>query len=66
MHGFLEELGQGVQHVASRVDDLVEFVQKANDARKITGEVSELRLRLLAAWNTIEVISSRNSGCSGL
>lgn len=38
VHGFLEELGQGIQHVASRVDDLVAFVQRANDSRRITGE----------------------------
>ena len=38
VHGFLEELGQGIQHIASRVDDLVAFVQRANDSRKITGE----------------------------
>jgi len=38
VHGFLKELGQGIQHIASRVDDLVAFVQRANDSRKITGE----------------------------
>lgn len=38
VHGFLNEIGQGIQHVASRVDNLVEFVQRANDWRQITGE----------------------------
>jgi hypothetical protein len=38
VHGFLKEIGQGVQHIASRVENLVEFVQRANDYRKITGE----------------------------
>jgi hypothetical protein len=38
VHGFLHELGQGVQHVASRVENLVDFCQLANDNRKITGE----------------------------
>jgi hypothetical protein len=38
VHGFLKELGQGVQHVASRVENLVEFVQRANDYRDMTGE----------------------------
>jgi hypothetical protein len=38
VHGFLKELGQGVQHVASRVENLVEFVQRANDYRIMTGE----------------------------
>jgi hypothetical protein len=38
VHGFLQELGQGVQHLASRVDNLVDFVQRGNDYRKITGE----------------------------
>ena len=38
VHGFLQELGQGVQHVASRVENLVEFVQRGNDQRKIVNE----------------------------
>lgn len=38
VHGFLQELGQGVQHLASRVDDLVAFVQQGNENRLITGE----------------------------
>lgn len=38
VHGFLKELGQGVQHIASRVDDLVAFVQRANEIREATGE----------------------------
>jgi len=36
--GFLKEIGNGVQHIASRVDDLPAFVQRGNDFRKITGE----------------------------
>lgn len=39
VHGFLEEIGQGIQHVASRVDNLVEFIQRCNDMREVTGEV---------------------------
>lgn len=35
---FLHEIGQGIQHVASRVSSLPEFVQRANDIRNITGE----------------------------
>ena len=38
VYGFLKEIGQGIQHVASRVENLVEFVQAANDWRKMTGE----------------------------
>ena len=38
VHGFLEEIGQGIQHVASRVEDLPSFVQKCNYYREITGE----------------------------
>merc|ERR1740136_176256 len=38
VHGFLEEVGQGIQHIASRVDDLAAFVQRGNDFRTITGE----------------------------
>jgi len=35
---FLREIGQGVQHVACRVDDLCGLVQRANDLREATGE----------------------------
>ena len=38
VHWYLEELGQGIQHVASRVASLPEYVQRANDMRAITGE----------------------------
>eukprot|EP00301_Raphidiophrys_heterophryoidea_P016448 c26023_g1_i1.p1 GENE.c26023_g1_i1~~c26023_g1_i1.p1 ORF type:complete len:693 (-),score=153.72 c26023_g1_i1:713-2674(-) len=35
---FLKEIGQGVQHIACRVDDLCGHVQRANDLREVTGE----------------------------
>ena len=38
VHWFLEELGQGVQHVASRVKDLPAFIEQANHYREMTGE----------------------------
>lgn len=38
VHGFLQELGQGIQHIASRVEDLIDFVQRGNDNRKEIGE----------------------------
>mmetsp|Transcript_18049 Transcript_18049/g.20214 ORF Transcript_18049/g.20214 Transcript_18049/m.20214 type:complete len:403 (+) Transcript_18049:1-1209(+) len=38
VHLFLEEVGQGIQHVASRVQDLVGFIQRTNNYRKMTGE----------------------------
>lgn len=38
VHLFLEEIGQGVQHIASRVSDLVGFVTNINHMREITGE----------------------------
>ena len=38
VHWYLEQLGQGIQHVASRVSSLPEYVQRANDMRAITGE----------------------------
>jgi hypothetical protein len=38
VNGFLQQLGQGVQHIASRVENLTDFVQRANDYREITGE----------------------------
>jgi hypothetical protein len=38
VYGFLDEIGQGIQHIANRVENLVEFVQTCNDYREITGE----------------------------
>jgi hypothetical protein len=38
VHLFLEELGQGIQHLASRVHDLTGFVERANNYRKMTGQ----------------------------
>ena len=38
VHMFLEELGQGVQHIATRVGDQIGFIQKVNDFRKMTGQ----------------------------
>ena len=37
VHGFLQEIGQGIQHVASRVDDLKAFIERVNNYRLITG-----------------------------
>eukprot|EP01052_Picozoa_sp_SAG31_P033518 SAG31_NODE_3800_length_3870_cov_2.092814_2_plen_589_part_00 len=37
VHLFLEQLGQGVQHMASRVPDLIRFIQRANTYRETTG-----------------------------
>jgi hypothetical protein len=37
VHGFLDEIGQGVQHIASRVTDLVSFVTRANEYHQVTG-----------------------------
>jgi len=37
VHVFLKELGQGIQHIASRVEDLSSLIQRANDYRKMTG-----------------------------
>ena len=38
VHWFLEELGQGVQHVASRVKDLPTFIEQATIIEEMTGE----------------------------
>jgi len=38
VHWYLEEIGQGVQHVASRVASLPAYVQRANRMRAVTGE----------------------------
>lgn len=38
VHLFLKELGQGIQHIASRVVDLTSFIQRTNDYRKMTGK----------------------------
>jgi len=37
VHWYLEQLGQGIQHVASRVQNLAAYVERANDYRRITG-----------------------------
>jgi len=37
VHLYLQEIGQGVQHIASRVKDLPALVQRANDWRRMTG-----------------------------
>jgi hypothetical protein len=37
VHFFLQEIGQGVQHIASRVSDLAQHIQRANDMREMTG-----------------------------
>lgn len=37
VHSFLMEIGQGVQHIASRVEDLVSFVERVNNYREMTG-----------------------------
>eukprot|EP00041_Stephanoeca_diplocostata_P023837 m.593747 g.593747 ORF g.593747 m.593747 type:complete len:521 (+) comp22394_c0_seq7:624-2186(+) len=37
VHWYLEEIGQGVQHLAQRMDDIAEFIQTTNEMREITG-----------------------------
>eukprot|EP00405_Crypthecodinium_cohnii_P026586 CAMPEP_0206487676 /NCGR_PEP_ID=MMETSP0324_2-20121206/41814_1 /ASSEMBLY_ACC=CAM_ASM_000836 /TAXON_ID=2866 /ORGANISM="Crypthecodinium cohnii, Strain Seligo" /LENGTH=698 /DNA_ID=CAMNT_0053966265 /DNA_START=115 /DNA_END=2211 /DNA_ORIENTATION=+ len=37
VHLYLQEIGQGIQHIASRTFDLPKLVQQANDFRKMTG-----------------------------
>jgi len=37
VHLYIKEIGQGIQHIASRVQDLPCVVQRANDYRKMTG-----------------------------
>lgn len=34
---YLKEIGQGVQHIASRTQDVASFIQQCNDTRKMTG-----------------------------
>merc|ERR1712032_1403239 len=34
---FLKQIGQGIQHVASRVENLPNLIQRVNDFRKMTG-----------------------------
>ncbi|KAL3827190.1 hypothetical protein ACHAXA_006745 [Cyclostephanos tholiformis] len=38
VYGFLREIGQGVQHIASRMRDIVDFVQRVNDKSIMFGE----------------------------
>eukprot|EP01065_Artemidia_motanka_P007933 TRINITY_DN1396_c0_g6_i1.p1 TRINITY_DN1396_c0_g6~~TRINITY_DN1396_c0_g6_i1.p1 ORF type:complete len:726 (+),score=337.87 TRINITY_DN1396_c0_g6_i1:66-2180(+) len=37
VYGFVEEIGQGVQHLACRVDNLTALIERVNNYRKITG-----------------------------
>mmetsp|Transcript_23147 Transcript_23147/g.52024 ORF Transcript_23147/g.52024 Transcript_23147/m.52024 type:complete len:689 (-) Transcript_23147:184-2250(-) len=37
VHTFLQEHGQGIQHLASRVEDLVSFVERVNNYKRMTG-----------------------------
>jgi hypothetical protein len=37
VHWFIEEMGQGVQHVAARVKHLPQFIERVNNYRKMTG-----------------------------
>ena len=46
VYGFLKEFGQGIQHIASRVENLTDFVQRGNDNRKRTAEVRARHNRL--------------------
>jgi hypothetical protein len=50
VHGFLRDIGQGVQHIASRVSNLVAFVQRCNEFREITGEGP---YRFVSTWARI-------------
>jgi len=66
VHGFLEEIGQGVQHIASRVDNIISFVQEANDRRKIFGEVSTHFFMVIEVSHVntcIILISAQSSSC---
>ena len=38
VHDYVEELGQGIQHIALRVSDLISFVEKVNMMRDKTGQ----------------------------
>jgi hypothetical protein len=38
VHGFIDEIGQGIQHLASRVYDLGAFIKRVNKIREMTGE----------------------------
>jgi len=45
VHLYVEQLGQGVQHLANRVPNLVSFVERCNRYREVTGEgLSFLRI----------------------
>eukprot|EP00937_MAST-01D_sp_MAST-1D-sp2_P000547 g547.t1 len=38
VHLFIEEIGQGIQHIASRIEDLPAFISLNNAQREMTGE----------------------------
>jgi 4-hydroxyphenylpyruvate dioxygenase-like putative hemolysin len=68
VHGFLQELGQGIQHIASRVENLTDFVQKGNDNRKKLGEgFTFLRIpRSYYGTLSMKQLTGTESDCAGV
>eukprot|EP00475_Leptophrys_vorax_P005333 TRINITY_DN13235_c0_g1_i1.p1 TRINITY_DN13235_c0_g1~~TRINITY_DN13235_c0_g1_i1.p1 ORF type:complete len:733 (-),score=262.88 TRINITY_DN13235_c0_g1_i1:66-2264(-) len=61
---FLQEMGQGVQHLASRVDDLVSFIQQTNNYRLMTNQgFSFLRIPR-SYYGRLTVAEMNNAGLS--
>lgn len=46
VHMFIEQMGQGIQHLANRVGDLTQFIARVNRYREITGRCSTASLVL--------------------
>ena len=62
---FIDQLGQGIQHLASRVPDLVAFIQRANTYRAVTqkGLVFLSIPRSYYGRLTLEDVSAALGGC---
>ena len=60
VHGFLKQLGQWVQHIPSRVDNLIDFVQRANDYREITNEGTTFRENKFKQHDYVSKMSENN------
>jgi hypothetical protein len=62
---FIDQLGQGIQHLASRVPDLVAFIQRANTYRAVTqkGLVFLSIPRSYYGRLTLEDVSAALDGC---
>lgn len=64
VHFYIKELGQGVQHIASRVPDLVELIGRTNKFRKMTGNGFTFLNIPRSYYGTLTVANIESAGVS--